>query len=267
MSGFLSHLNLEKLNLGLANRKTAASSSGNTSWVDENDGRITYYLRPRARRIRIKMDAANRKVAVTVPGSASKLKDAKRFVRDKYDWILVQLEAFPPAQSFVDGGELLFLGEIYTLHSPGLRGRPKINQERKHLIIPAHPDTLEGRTKRFLIRTAREALSNCTHVHASALGKTVDKISVRDTSSRWGSCVSRKSGTHISYSWRLICAPPFVLDYVTAHECAHLVHPDHSKDFWKLCNELVDTVKPAENWLKKHGNKLHAVGARDWSKV
>jgi len=263
MNGFLSHLNLAKLNLRSANRKTAGRASSNTSWSDENDGRITYYLRPRARRIRIKMDAANRKVAVTVPGSARKLTDAKRFVRDKYDWILVQLEAFPPVQPFVDGGEVLFRGEIYTLYSPSLRGRPKVYAELKHLIVPAHKDTLEGRTKRFLIREAREALTNCTRVHTSALGKTVDKISVRDTSSRWGSCVSRKSGNHISYSWRLICAPPFVLDYVTAHECAHLVHPDHSKDFWNLCNDLVDTVKPAEAWLKNHGNKLHAVGARD----
>ncbi len=208
------------------------------------------------------MDVANRKVAVTVPGNASKLKDAKQFVREKYDWILVQMEAFPPAQAFVDGAEILFRGEIYRLYSPDTRGRPKVDEGLKHLIIPAHPDTLEGRAKRFLIREARIALTNCTRVHARALGKTVDKISVRDTSSRWGSCVSRRTGNHISYSWRLICAPPFVLDYVTAHECAHLIHPDHSKNFWKLCNELVDTVKPAESWLKKHGNKLHAVGAR-----
>ncbi len=262
MSGFPSHLNLAKLNLRAANRKAAASVSGNTKWIDENDARIIYYLRPRARRIRIKMDAANRTVAVTVPGSASKLKDAKRFVLDKYDWILVQLEAFPPAQPFIAGGNVWLRGEIYTLHSPETRGRPKVDTELKHLIVPAHKDTLEGRTKRFLIRTAREALTHCTHVHASALGKTVDKISVRDTSSRWGSCVSRRTGNHISYSWRLICAPPFVLDYVTAHECAHLIHPDHSKNFWNLCNELVDTVKPAESWLKNHGNKLHAVGAR-----
>ncbi|MBL4853871.1 MAG: M48 family metallopeptidase [Robiginitomaculum sp.] len=256
MAGFLS-----KLNLRIADSKTHPNSSGNSSWVDENDGRITYYLRPRARRIRIKMDVANRKVAVTVPGRANKLKDAKQFVREKYDWILVQLEAFPPAQPFVDGGEIWLRGEIYTLYSPDTRGRPKVDEELKHLIVPAHPDTLEGRAKRFLIREAREALTNCTHVHASALGKTVNKISVRDTSSRWGSCVSRRSGNHISYSWRLICAPPFVLDYVTAHECAHLIHPDHSKNFWNLCNELVDTVKPAEAWLKNHGNKLHAVGA------
>ena len=261
MAGFLSTLNRAKLNLLSPNKIMLPDTRSNTTWPDGNDPRITYYLRPRARRISIKMDTAGRQVSVTVPGSERKLKDAQKFVREKYDWILVQLEAMPSAQPFIDGGEILFRGEHYRLHSPSPRGHPHFDEELRRLIVPAHPDTLSGRTKRFLIREAREALTNCTYVHASALGKKVDKISVRDTSSRWGSCVSRKSGTHISYSWRLICAPPYVLDYVAAHECAHLIHPDHSKNFWGLCDELVDTVKPAKAWLKKYGDKLHAVGA------
>ncbi len=207
------------------------------------------------------MDTAGRTIAVTVPGHQRRLKSAQKFVREKYDWILVQLEALPAAQPFIQGGNILFRGETYKLHSPSERGHPSYDEQSKRLIVPAHPDTLSGRTKRFLIREAREALTNCTYVHAGALGKRVDKISVRDTSTRWGSCVSRKTGNHISYSWRLICAPPFVLDYVAAHECAHLVHADHSKNFWRLCNDMVDTVKPAKAWLRKHADQLHAVGA------
>ncbi|MCF6220051.1 MAG: M48 family metallopeptidase [Robiginitomaculum sp.] len=261
MAGFLSKLNKAKSNLLTPNKIMVQGARSNTTWTDDNDPRIIYYLRPRARRISIKMDTAGRRVSVTVPGSERRLKDAQKFVREKYDWILVQLEAMPIAQPYVDGGEVLFRGQTYTLYSPSPRGHPYFDEEQRHLIVPAHADTLSGRTKRFLIREARTALTNCTHVHAGALGKTVNKISVRDTSSRWGSCVSRKSGTHISYSWRLICAPPYVLDYVAAHECAHLIHPDHSKNFWGLCDELVDTVNPAKAWLKRHGDKLHAVGA------
>ncbi len=131
------------------------------------------------------------------------------------------------------------------------------------MVVPAPEGTLEGRTKRFLIRQAREALTACTHVHAGSLGKKVDKISVRDTSSRWGSCKKggRNKGGEISYSWRLICAPPFVLDYVAAHECAHLIEANHGRGFWDLCDELVDTVKPAKRWLNLNGAHLHAVGA------
>lgn len=198
-----------------------------------------------------------------MPGYASRLDDAQRFVREKWDWIQIQLEALPPPQPFVDGGTVLFHGEPYTLICPGSRGRPFVDHMDKTLNVPALPDTLAGRTRRFLIREAREALTQCTRVHAGNLDQSIAKISVRDTSSRWGSCKKGRKGAggEISYSWRLICAPPFVLDYVVAHECAHLVHADHSKRYWALLDTMVDTVKPAKKWLNTHGALLHAVGA------
>lgn len=259
MAGFLS-----KFNITRTGGSTGANPSHQTSWQDETDPRIFYHLRPRARRISIKMDAAKRNITVTVPGSVNRLKDAQRFVREKYDWILVQLEALPPAQPFIDGEQILFQGELYTLLSPRARGRAHIDYDLKEIHVPADVDTLEGRTKRFLIREAREALTASTHLHAGALGKPVDKISVRDTSSRWGSCVkgTPTQGGHISYSWRLVCAPAYVLDYVCAHECAHLIEANHGAGFWNLCDELVDTVKPAKRWLKTNGGQLHAVGAQ-----
>ena len=240
-----------------------ASSRQKSVWVDENDPRISYHLRPRAKRVSIKMDSARRAVIVAVPGSGRQLGAAQKFVREKYDWILVQLETLPPPQPFATGGTIMFKGEPYTLACPSPRGRPYVDEEQRLLIVPAPDGTLEGRSKRFLIREAREALTMCTQVHAGALGKAVDKISVRDTSSRWGSCKKggRNTGGQISYSWRLICAPPFVLDYVAAHECAHLTHAHHGREFWDLCDELVDTVKPAKRWLNQHGARLHAVGA------
>lgn len=254
---------LSKFKLTPTRQSLASGVRQNMIWQDEEDPRIFYHLRPRARRISIKMDAAKRQVLVTVPGSSKRLQDAQRFVQEKYDWILVQLEALPPAQPFVDGQELLFRGELYQLTSPSLRGRAHIDHELKHIYVPASADTLEGRTKRFLIREARTALTDSTHSHAETLGKPVDKISVRDTSSRWGSCVkgTHIAGGQISYSWRLVCAPPFVLDYVCAHECAHLVEANHGAGFWALCDELVDTVKPAKRWLSQNGGRLHAVGA------
>ena len=85
----------------------------------------------------------------------------------------MQLEAMPRAQPFIDGGEILFRGEPYRLYSPSPRGHPHFDEGSLHMNVPAHCDTLAGRTKRFLIREAREALTNCTHVHARALGKTV----------------------------------------------------------------------------------------------
>lgn len=258
MAGFLS-----KLNLKTANRNIAPVSRPNSVWTDENDPRIRYHLRPRARRISIKIDAAKREVAVTVPGHERQLKSAQTFVDKKWDWIQVQLEALPEPQPFIDGSAILFEGELFELVCPGPRGRPFIDYELKQIHVPGAPDTFEGRTKRFLIRQARKALTASTEHHAGAIGKKVDKISVRDTSSRWGSCIKGRgpNGGKISYSWRLVCAPPFVLDYVAAHECAHLIEDNHSRKFWDLLDGMVDTVKPAKKWLNQNGAFLHAVGA------
>ena len=251
---------ITRLSIGKAGPDRAAQ----TQWVDEKDPRIIYYLRPRARRISIKMDSAKRAIAVTVPSAPAKLRAAKKFVSEKYDWILVQLESLPPAQPFVNGGNVLFRGENYSLICPSPRGRAAVDHGAKQIIVPANIDTFEGRAKRFLIREARTALTNCTHVHANKLGKSVERISVRDTSSRWGSCLkgNARRGGQISYSWRLVCAPPFVLDYVTAHECAHLIEANHGPGFWDLCSSLVETSAPAKRWLNQNGDRLHAVGAQ-----
>ena len=90
--------------------------------------------------------------------------------------------------------------------------------------------------------------------HTLALGKPHGRIAVRDTRSRWGSCSSK--GT-LSFSWRLVLAPPFVLDYLVAHEVAHLAHMNHSAAFWALARRLAPRMPEAELWLKVHGPVLH----------
>ena len=82
-------------------------------------------------------------------------------------------------------------------------------------------------------------------------------IAIRDTKSRWGSCSS--TGT-LSFSWRLIMAPPLVLDYLAAHEVAHLKELNHSNRFWTLLHELCPATDEAERWLKRHGAELHRYG-------
>lgn len=264
MAGFFDGLR-KKPNPVKARASTLRAIGGEEQslWIDDNDPRISYHLRPRAKRITIKVDAAKRSIIVSVPGSAKKLAAAQSFVEEKYDWILVQLEALPRAQPFIDGEPFMLFGEAYTLFAPEGRARPSIDRSHLMVSVPSAPDTLPGRTKRFLVRTARAELENRTHMYAHRLGKPVDKISVRDTASRWGSCLigNAKRGGQISYSWRLICAPPYVLDYVCAHECAHLVEANHGPDFWALCHELNDDVERAKKWLSKHGPSLHAVGA------
>ena len=227
---------------------------------DADDPRILYRISDRARRVSLRVQNAEREVVVTVPGKRN-LKKAQNFVQEQRDWIEVQLETLPPPQPFEPDTEILLKGERYRLrHAPG-RGHPKIDDYLKEIIVPAPEGSFAGRVRRLLIREAREALEQSTHYYAAKLGKTVAKISVRDTSSRWGSCITRKGQGHISYSWRLISAPHFVLDYVAAHECAHMIEDNHSADYWAVVASIFPDYKKAKHWLKKNGAFLHAVGA------
>lgn len=228
---------------------------------DPDDPRIIYKLSSRAQRISLKVRTSDREVAVIVPSRRS-LKKAQSFARENAEWINVQLESLPPPMPFKDGEDIMIRGEAYTLHSSTGRGRPRINHKLREVLVPS-PDelSLPGRVRRLLIREAREELEAATHFYADKLGKRVSKVSVRDQSSRWGSCITRAGEGQISYSWRLISAPPFVLEYVCAHECAHLIEANHSAAFWAVCNKISDDVKPAKKWLNTHGALLHAVGA------
>ena len=230
-------------------------------WIDARDPRVHYRISDRARRISIKVRAAERRVEVVVPGRRA-VAEAESFVATQRDWIDVQLEHLPGGQPFVAGGQVMVCGELYGLGNPGGRARPKVDHARRRLIVPA-PSAAEfpARVKRLLIREAREALTDATDLYAEKLDRRVAKVSVRDTSSRWGSSITRGDQTHISYSWRLICAPPWVLDYVCAHEVAHILQPNHSRAFWDVVDGIYDRRKEAERWLKMNGATLHAVGA------
>jgi predicted metal-dependent hydrolase len=228
---------------------------------DETDPRIVYVLSDRARRVSLKVKASEREVHVIVPG-ARHLKTARKFAHDSADWIDVQLEALPPPQPFIPGHDILYRGLAYRLIKPEGRGRAKVDDINRKIIVPS-PDleSFAGRVRRFLIREARAELEAATHHYAAKLNKRVSKISVRDTASRWGSCITRKGKGHINYSWRLICAPASVLDYVAAHECAHLIEANHSQAFWDVCASINDDVKSSKKWLNQNGARLHAVGA------
>ena len=107
--------------------------------------------------------------------------------------------------------------------------------------------------KRWMIEQARAALTPLAHKKATEIGKTVSKIDLRDPASRWGSC---STDGRLMFSWRIIMAPPYVLDYLVAHEVAHLKHMDHSQKFWDVCYALSERPEEARKWLKENGNTL-----------
>ena len=114
--------------------------------------------------------------------------------------------------------------------------------------------------RNFRDQIADPDLQKAATYYAQALGVRVRRLSIRDQSSRWGSCTSAGS---LSFSWRLILAPPYVLDYLAAHEVAHLVEMNHSPRFWRVVAKVCDHVERAKTWLDTHGNDLHRYGIQD----
>jgi predicted metal-dependent hydrolase len=128
------------------------------------------------------------------------------------------------------------------------------------LCVAGSEPHIPRRVRDYLKREAKADLDTASKRAADALGVTIKRVSVRDQSSRWGSCST--TGV-LSYSWRLILAPPFVLDYLAAHEVAHLVEMNHSRAFWKLVERICPHMTRAKTWLDAHGTALHRYGMRD----
>lgn len=212
----------------------------------------------RARRLIVKVDSVQGRVLVTAPSKRA-LPEALEFAGARKGWIRERLDEGAPARPFVDGGQCPYRGVFHRIVNEGPPRRPVSVEEGDQPLIkvggdPAH---LNRRLTDWLKREARRTLSERAHAHAATLGKKISRVSVRDTRSRWGSCSGDGA---LSFSWRLILTPPEILDYVAAHECAHLVHLNHSQRYWRLVSSLGVDVDAARLWFDQHGAGLYSWG-------
>jgi predicted metal-dependent hydrolase len=216
-------------------------------------------VNPRARRISIRIDGRAGE-AVAVAPSERRLTDAVAFARSKAGWIAERLAARPSGAVLQPGAVIPFRGATVRLEASGGAGAARLVEDTDGLRIVSggEGDAFARRVTNLLKRAARETLQSRTDVHLRALGQRPVTLSINDAGSRWGSCspLSRS----IRYSWRVIMAPPEVLDYLAAHEVAHLVHADHSPAYWSVVRDLVGDHRPFRKWLREHGPALHAVG-------
>lgn len=225
------------------------------------DGRsvqVRFEVNRAARRLILRLDEKNRE-AVAVAPNKRMLGEAADFAEEKAGWIAEQLSKVPDGIPFAPGQVIPFRGADLHLSMDGT-GRLARIEERdgaQTLIAPGIPETFSGRVTRFLKKSATDDLTFFVHHHCELLGVRAARISVKDTKSRWGSCTS---DGRLSFSWRLVCAPPDVLNYVAAHECAHLLEMNHSKRFWAHVERCMPDYKLFRFWLDKHGRELHALG-------
>jgi predicted metal-dependent hydrolase len=213
-----------------------------------------------ARRYTLRIQSATREVVLTIPPRGT-LKEAREFAQKHGGWIAARLDRLPKATPFADGIVVPLRGVPHRIvHRRGARGTvwTETNGEGERLICVAG-DTphLDRRIGDFLRREAKRELEAASRRFAEALGAHVKRVAVRDQSSRWGSCST--TGV-LSFSWRLILAPNLVLNYLAAHEVAHLVEMNHSARFWQLVQGLCPDHERAKVWLDVHGADLHRYG-------
>ncbi len=222
--------------------------------------RVALNRSTRSRRFTLRVRSATRDVLLTMPPRAS-LKSAREFAERHSAWIGVRLARLPRPVAFEPSAKAPVRGVDHRIvHRPTARGVVWVEKgEGEPLIcVAGERPHVARRVTDFLKREAMKDIEAAVGRHAKAIGVRPQRISVRDTVSRWGSC---SSAGRLNFSWRLILAPPFVLDYLAAHEVAHMVHMNHSPKFWAVVGRASPDVKRAEAWLKAHGPSLHRYGA------
>jgi len=216
-----------------------------------------------ARRYTLRVVAVTREAVLTIPPRGS-FREAREFAEKHGAWISARLRRLPQAAPFRHGTEVPLRGVSCTIdHRRGARGTVWLDTGRdgeRRLCVAGQSEHLARRVTDYLKREAKSDLEKAVARYAEQLGVTVRRIAVRDQASRWGSCSTNGA---LSFSWRLILAPRFVLDYLAAHEVAHLLEMNHSPRFWRLVGRICADTARAKAWLDLHGADLHRYGIAD----
>ncbi|MBL8531585.1 MAG: M48 family metallopeptidase [Hyphomonadaceae bacterium] len=229
--------------------------------IETIDGRrvpVTLIVNPRARHVSVRIDPARREAIATAP-TPRHLKHAAQFAAERAGWIAHELARLPKGVSLTPGSVAPIRGVEHDLVFAHGRAKPRVEGGLLPRLIVEAPDPalFERRVLRFLKDQARADLIDRVAHHAVTLGVRPERIQVKELRSRWGSC--SVDGV-LSFSWRLILAPGFVLDYLAAHEVAHLREMNHSRRFWAHVRRCMPEFERGRDWLHEHGSELHAVG-------
>lgn len=220
--------------------------------LDDPPCRVRLVRNTRARRFTLRLESAGAEAVLTVPPGVPDA-ESRRFLARHAGWLRSALARQPEEVVVGPGAELPVAGRLVVVE---LRNGPRRPPVLKDGALVLHGAGAEGaRIATWLRLRARDALMPAVRGHARRLGGQIGSIALRDTRSRWGSCSS--TGT-ISFSWRLAMAPPEVLDYVAAHEAAHLIEMNHSDRYWAVLAGLVPDYARHRTWLKREGRRLHA---------
>jgi predicted metal-dependent hydrolase len=219
---------------------------------------------PAARRMTLRVSRTSRSVIVTLPMQCD-LRQAGKFLTTHLDWVQERLTKMPKPQPFEHGSLIPLRGNPHRILFTGRRRGSPVEKpavlcgRRDELHVNGDREFAPRRLRDWLISEARKDLSDRVRWHADNLHLKAGRLSVRDQTSRWGSC---SSTGNLSFSWRLIMAPPLILDYVAAHEVCHLAEMNHGPRFWTLVQKTCPKTDEAKRWLQLYGLDLHQYGAQ-----
>lgn len=205
----------------------------------------------RARRMTLRIDAANDCAVLVLPSRAS-LSEGIDFARSKAPWVKEKLESLPPRTPFAPGETIRVKGQNLTIRYDNRVG-PHVKRDGEILRVGGDPDLVRDRIIHWLRERARHAITRRVEERAALINKRFRRITLRDSRTRWGSCSARGN---LSFSWRLILAPVEVMDYVVSHEVAHLAEMNHGPRFWRLVEEIAPRSARARDWLSQYGTEL-----------
>lgn len=209
-----------------------------------------------ARRMTLRVSRLDGRITLTMPEGVPEAQGVA-FAKEKEGWLRKQIANHVTVSKVDFGTSLPVEGRLRVIRP--CEGR-RVILEDDALLVPGHRDQVPVKLRTFLKETARRRLVEAAHRYAGRLDRAYSSIVLRDTRSRWGSCTAEG---RLMFSWRLILAPKDVLDYVAAHEVAHLAHMDHSPAFWRAVERIYGPYQDQRDWLRTDGNQLHAYRFED----
>jgi predicted metal-dependent hydrolase len=209
----------------------------------------------RARCILVQVGHLSGEVELVLPRGVP-VGEGLRFAREKASWVQDRLRRVVAPVPLVEGAVFPILGEQVRIRHTG-DALPAVARRGSEILVSGRRENLRGRVRDWLKWQARQEIAPRVVAKAAIVGKPHRRITIRDTQSRWGSC---SHDGNLSFSWRLIFAPEFVLDYVVAHEVAHLREMNHGRRFWSLVQRMCSDSAASRTWLRRHAAELHRYG-------
>lgn len=227
-----------------------------THKINDQNISVRLCLNKRSKRMSLRFDSIKNVLNLTAPPRTSQ-KQMLGFLNRTEDWILKQISKAMTSVPFKKNSVISVLETNYEVKHEPLYARLDVKMHDDSIVVHGPQERINMMVTLFLKRHAKSELEKYCNHYAAIIGREINKVTIRDTKSRWGSCSEEGN---ISLCWRLLLAPKYVAEYVCAHEVAHLKEMNHSPDFWKIVEDLHPHYKDSKAWLKKNGRELFKYG-------